>query len=97
MAANKARNQAELRDDILKMIALASGEDSTDADWPLMLRSGERLVSQISGAGLFEPRREPGHWSGRSAGVSVPVPDTRLRVRVGKSAGTYIQGDEVPT
>ena len=97
VAANKARNQAELRDDILKMIALASGEDSTDADWPLMLRSGERLVSQISGAGLFEPRREPGHWSGRSAGVSVPVPDTRLRVRVGKSAGTYIQGDEVPT
>jgi hypothetical protein len=97
VAASRASHQAELRDDIIKLIALASGEDSTDSDWPLMLRSGERLASQISGAGLFEPRREPGHWSGRSAGVSVPVPDTRLRVRVGKSAGTYVQGDEVPT
>jgi Protein of unknown function (DUF2510) len=29
--------------------------------------------------------------------VSVPVPDTRLRVRVGKSAGTFVQGAETPT
>jgi hypothetical protein len=82
---------------MVKLIALAEGQEEVDPDWPLVLKAGERLVSTVQGAGLFEPRREPGHWSGRSAGVSVPVPDTRLRVRVGKSAGTYIQGAEEPT
>jgi hypothetical protein len=62
-----------------------------------MLRSGERLASVTRSAGLFEPRRTPGHWEGRSAGVSVPVGRTGLRVRVGKSAGTYVQGEEEPT
>jgi hypothetical protein len=63
----------------------------------LVLRRGERLFSTLTGGGLFEPRREPGHWSGRSAGVSVPVGIGGLRVRVGKSAGTYVQGAEEPT
>jgi hypothetical protein len=61
-----------------------------------MLKPGERLVYGITGAGLFEPRREPGHWSGRSGGFSVPVGDG-IRLRIGKSAGTYVQGDETPT
>jgi Protein of unknown function (DUF2510) len=96
-AATEARTQAELRDAVVKLIALAEGQDEPDPDWPLVLRHGERLFSEIRGAGLFEPRREAGHWEGRSAGVSVPVGDTRLRVRVGKSAGTYVQGVEKPT
>jgi hypothetical protein len=96
-AATEARNKAALRQAVVNLIAIAEGQDSTDPDWSLVLRPGERLVSTVQGCGLFEPRRGPGHWEGRSAGVSVPVPDTRLRVRVGKSAGTFVQGAETPT
>jgi hypothetical protein len=96
-AATRARNRAELRDAVVKLTALAEGQDQPDPDWPLVLKHGERLFSEVRGAGLFEPRREAGHWEGRSAGVSVPVGDAGLRVRVGKSAGTYLQGVEKPT
>jgi hypothetical protein len=96
-AAEKARDRADLRQAVVNLMALAAGQDSTDPDWPLVLKPGERLVSKIEGSGLFEPRRGPGHWEGRSAGVSVPVGDTGLRVRLGKSAGTYVQGAETPT
>ncbi len=95
--AEEARSQAELRAAVVKLIALAEGQEESDPDWPLVRKHGERLFSQITGAGLFEPRREPGHWAGRSAGVSVPVGDTGLRVRLGRSAGTYEQGVEKPT
>jgi hypothetical protein len=96
-SAAEAHARVQLRDAVVKMIALVEGKEEPDPDCPLVLKHGERLVSEVSGAGLFEPRREPGHWSGRSAGVSVPVGDTGLRVRVGKSAGTYVQGVEEPT
>ena len=66
------------------------------AGWPLVLKPGERLVYPITDGGLFEPRHERGHWSGRSAGFSVPVTDG-IRFRIGKSAGTYVQGLEKPT
>jgi hypothetical protein len=95
-AAAQARAQAELRSAISDLIDVAGGGSARTEDWPLLLKPGERLVYGITGAGLFEPRREPGHWSGRSAGFSVPVGDG-IRMRVGKSAGTYVQGDETPT
>ncbi len=91
------RDRADLRSAIVNLIALAQGQDSTDPDWPLMLRPGERLFSTVTNGGLFEPRRESGHWSGRSAGVSVPTGVAGIRVRVGKSAGTFVQGAEQPT
>jgi hypothetical protein len=96
-AARRADELQVRRETIVKLIAQAEGKEEEDPDWPLVLKPGERLVSTVQGGGLFEPRRGPGHWSGRSAGVSVPVPDTRLRVRIGKSAGTYVQGAEAPT
>jgi hypothetical protein len=97
-AAEAAAAKAELRDALVRLIALAEGqEEERDQEWPLVLKHGERLFSEIRGAGLFEPRREAGHWEGRSAGVSVPVGDTGLRVRLGRSAGTYVQGVEKPT
>lgn len=96
-AARSAEAHRVLRDAIVKLIAQAEGQEAEEPDWPLVLKPGERLVSAVQDGGLFEPRRGPGHWSGRSAGVSVPVPDTRIRVRVGKSAGTYVLGAEAPT
>jgi hypothetical protein len=95
-AATQARAQAELRSAISDLIDIAGGGSARTENWPLMLKPGERLVYGITGAGLFEPRREPGHWQGRSAGFSVPVGDG-IRLRIGKSAGTYVQGDETPT
>jgi hypothetical protein len=96
-AAEQAAQKAQLRTAITNLIALAEGQEDHDPEWPLVLKPGERLFSTLTGGGLFEPRREPGHWSGRSAGVSVPTGVAGIRVRVGKSAGTYVQGEEKPT
>jgi hypothetical protein len=96
-AAEQAAEKTQLRTAITNLIALAGGQEEKDPDWPLVLKPGERLFSTLTGGGLFEPRREPGHWSGRSAGVSVPTGVAGIRVRVGKSAGTYVQGEEKPT
>jgi hypothetical protein len=89
--------QADVRAAVVRLIALAQGEGGTDPEWPLLMGSGERLFSTIQGCGLYEPRRGAGHWEGRSAGVSVPTGIMGIRVRLGKSAGTYVQGTEAPT
>ena len=94
-AADKASAQAELRSNMVDLIDIADGATGEATDWSLVLKPGERLVYGIRGGGLFEPRPLPGHWDGRSAGVSVPVVDG-IRLRLGKSAGTFVQGDETP-
>jgi Protein of unknown function (DUF2510) len=95
-AAAKAQAGSELRSSIIDLIRIADGGTAEVTGWPLMLKAGERLVNALSPGGLFEPRREAGHWSGRSAGFSVPVADG-VRFRIGKSAGTYVQGADKPT
>ena len=95
-AAAKAKADADLKTAIVDLIGIAEGETPDPEGGPLVLKAGERLVYTMSDGGLFEPRRERGHWSGRSAGFSVPVTDG-IRFRVGKSAGTYVQGQEKPT
>jgi hypothetical protein len=95
-AAAQARAEADLRSAISDLIDIAEGGSAPTDNWPLMLKPAERLVYGMTGAGLFEPRREPGHWEGHSGGFSVPVGDG-IRMRIGKSAGTYVQGDETPT
>jgi hypothetical protein len=58
----------------------------------------ERVYMCLEGAALIEPRRGPGHYEGRSQGVSVRVPGTKsMRYRVGASHGTFVQGAERPT
>ena len=95
-AEAKAKAAADLRATLADLIQITEGAEGKADDWSLVLHSGERLVYGIRGGGLFEPRRMPGQWSGRSAGISVPVADG-IRLRVGKSAGTFVQGDEEPT
>jgi hypothetical protein len=94
-AAEKAHTRAELHAAITGLIPIVEG-GSRESDSSLVLHRGERLVYGITNGGLFEPRRGPGHWSGRSGGFSVPVTDG-IRFRIGKSAGTYVQGAENPT
>ncbi len=65
---------------------------------PIILKADERMLATLEGATLVEPRKGPGHWEGRSQGVSVHVPGTRsMRYRVGASHGTFVQGVEKPT
>jgi hypothetical protein len=96
-AEEQAQAKEQLRQAIVEMIALAEGGPGVQEGGPLILQSGGRLVYRISGAGLYEPRRGPGHWSGQSAGFSIPVGEHGYRFRVGKTAGHYVQGDEKPT
>jgi hypothetical protein len=63
---------------------------------PLVLKTDERAFQVVEGAALIEPRRLPGHWEGRSQGVSFRVAKG-VRYRVGANKGHYVQGDEVPT
>ena len=94
-----AQAVAELRAAIVDLVVVAEGgtrDPPEPPGWSLVLKPGERLVYPMTSVGLFEPRRGPGHWSGRSAGFSVPVTDG-IRFRIGKSAGTYVQGNETPT
>ena len=98
-AEAKAQAVADLRAAVVDLLVVAEGgtkDPPEPTGWSLVLKPGERLVYPMTGVGLFEPRRGPGHWSGRSAGFSVPVTDG-IRFRIGKSAGTYVQGNETPT
>jgi hypothetical protein len=67
-------------------------------DLRVQCKRDERVYLCVEGAALIEPRRDAGHWEGRSQGVSVRVPGTKsMRYRVGASHGTYVQGVERPT
>lgn len=59
-------------------------------------KPGEKAYLTLTGAGLIEPRRLPGHYTGRSQGFSIPV-YKGIRYRVGSTKGTFQQGAEVPT
>jgi len=70
----------------------------TDAESRLALKKGERAIYCLDGVGLVESRKGPGHWQGRSQGISVRVPGTKsMRYRVGQTHGTFVTGEEKPT
>jgi hypothetical protein len=94
-AAKQAAAKAAVRQELEWMLRSALGE--ADADTPVILKPGEHATYVIRGAGLFEPRRGPGHWTGGSSGFSVPVGGSRTRFRVGATRGHYVQGAEAPT
>jgi hypothetical protein len=93
-AAKAAAQLAATRQTLTSMINALEGQATVDT--PLVLTPGERPLYRIDGAGLFETRRGPGEWAGRSSGVSVPA-GLGMRVRVGQSHGHYVQGTEQPT
>lgn len=88
--------------EVAKFLAIArdyAGVTAADGHpLPIILKGSERMLATMSGATLVEPRKGPGHWDGRSQGVSVHVPGTRsMRYRIGASHGTFVQGVEKPT
>lgn len=63
----------------------------------LALRDGQH---NHGGQEKDEPRRNAGHYEGKSSGISIPVASIggrSVRYRVGASRGHYVQGAPVPT
>ena len=66
----------------------------------LLLQPGESLFFTVTGASLIEERRGPGHYEGRSQGISVPIGSIggrSVRYRVGRSRGHFVQGQPHPS
>lgn len=63
----------------------------------LALKRGEAVFCVVTDAVLIEPRKGPGQWKGFNQGVSVPIPGTNLRYRIGESKGSFHAGEESPT
>lgn len=87
---------AQARLDAVKNFYGVTGADKPD-DINVVVKAGESIYCHVTDAVLVEPRKGPGQWKGRSQGISMPIPGTRLRYRVGASKGTFHQGEETPT
>ena len=100
-AAQRATIESELHLAQQRLDAAMGFDGVTGADVPdtvgIILKKNESVLCVVTGAVLIEPRKGPGQWKGRSQGVSVPIPGTRLRYRVGASKGTFQAGEESPT
>jgi hypothetical protein len=98
LAAQQRQHVLDLYDwTVARARSIADGTFA-DADSRLALKKSERVIYGLDGVGLVESRKGPGHWQGRSQGVSVHVPGTKsMRYKVGQTKGTFVAGDEKPT
>lgn len=90
------REQRDVYERLLCIAETYIGEQTDE----ILLKPGELRIAQVADADLIETRRGPGHWEGRSSGVSVPVGSLAgrsVRYRVGASRGTYMQGQPAAT
>jgi hypothetical protein len=93
-AAKLAAEQTAVRQEIERMLGVVEGQ--VQVDTPLIVGPDEVAIYVITGAGLFEPRRGAGHWTGASSGFSVPT-GAGTRFRIGATHGHYVAGEEAPT
>ena len=66
----------------------------------LVLKPGETVFGQVTGAALVESRVQGGHFVSGSSGFSVPVGSIggrAIRYHVGHTRGHYVQGSPVAT
>ena len=96
-AAAKAKADTDLKTTIVDLIGMGKSSQRRPGRRPagIEVRRTARFCHERRWV-VRARRHKSGHWSGRSAGFSVPVTDG-IRFRVGKSAGTYVQGEEKPT
>jgi hypothetical protein len=103
-AGHKAKQAAKAYDDAMKQWVeqaawykelIQTTQTFQGVNYPeLVLGSGEAGFYKVTNASLIEERRKPGHYEGRSSGVSVPIGP--VRVRSGASSGHYVQGALTP-
>ncbi len=77
------------------LIHLAETFTGSSADG-IIMKPGEALFCRVTGTALVEERKGPGHYAGRSSGVSIPI-GLGMRYRVGANRGHYVQGTPTPT
>ena len=85
-------------DNCAQMLSTAR-EFAGTVDSGLVLKKGEAIFLSVTNTALIEDRRGPGHYSGRSQGLSFPIASIggrSVRYRVGASRGHFIQGTPTP-
>jgi len=93
---NEELEYAQARLEAVKEFHGATGAE-IPSEVNIVLKSRESVYLFVSDAVLIETRKGAGKWNGRSQGVSMPIPGTKLRYRVGASKGSFEQGEEKPT
>ena len=66
----------------------------------LVLKRAEAIFLEVHGAALIEDRQGPGSWSGRTAGLSIPLFDlggSPVRFNTGGTQGTFTPGQAEAT
>lgn len=87
------------RDGYAGLLDLAKGFQGSASE-EVMLGADEALFYKVTGVALIEERRGQGHYSGRSAGVSLPMGSIgghAVRYRVGATRGHFEQGSPTLT
>ena len=88
----------EEHDELTAVIQMATTKQS-NMSTDIILKPGEAAFGTVSNVSLVEDRRGPGHYSGVSQGVSIPIGSVgghNVRYRVGASRGHYVQGSLHP-
>jgi len=89
-AAQTAEHDAHDARVALEAAKLELAQDTAPGIIP---KKGEVFYLVVQGAGFYEAKRLPGHWTGGSQGVSLRVAKG-VSYRVGASRGTFQQGGE---
>jgi hypothetical protein len=87
------------RDAQAELLDVARNFDGTGAE-NILLKAGESVFYKVTGVALIEDRRGPGHYAGRSQGVSIPIGSLggrSVRYRIGANKGHFVQGTPTPT
>ena len=87
------------RDAQAQLLDVAQNFDGTGAE-NILLKKGEAVFYKVTGVALIEDRRGPGHYAGRSQGVSIPIGSLggrTVRYRVGVNKGHFVQGTPIAT
>lgn len=81
----------------LETVRTFHGLAAREVDTDVVVKKGETVYCVATGVLLVEPRRTPSQIKGRSQGVSVPIPGTSIRYRVGSFGGQVTPGEDRPT
>ncbi len=93
-------DRAARRRFINDLIEVATGRDAPASSGSLLLHPNEHRVGELRSVSLVGLTKSPGHWSGSSRGVSVPVGSfggRSVRFRVGQTHGHFVQGESHPS
>lgn len=89
----------QTRDSTAYLVDLAQNYHG-DVTSDLILKPGEAVFATVTDAALIEERSGPGHYAGRSSGLSMPIANLgghEIRYHVAATRGHYVQGAPIAT